>query len=131
MNPTDPNSHGDDDSFARELERQHKRLVDDREGPAGLGDERVESAMFVLRLLEEAKGQLDQAKKPTQPAGSLETLAMDDDFATPDADWRDWVPFQQVGRFEIVEPLGRGGFGIVFRGRDPALNRDVAIKVPR
>jgi hypothetical protein len=32
------------------------------------------------------------------------------------------------GRYEVLEVLGRGAMGAVFRGRDPGLNRDVAIK---
>ena len=38
-------------------------------------------------------------------------------------------PGSRVGRFEIVAPLGVGGMGEVFRGRDAELGRDVAIKV--
>ncbi len=34
-----------------------------------------------------------------------------------------------LGPYEIIEVLGRGGMGIVFRGFDPKLNRIVAIKV--
>ncbi len=38
---------------------------------------------------------------------------------------------RRIGRFEIVHELGRGGFGVVFLARDPELDRQVAIKVPR
>jgi hypothetical protein len=36
-----------------------------------------------------------------------------------------------LGRFELVELLGEGAFGTVFRARDPHLDREVAVKVPR
>jgi eukaryotic-like serine/threonine-protein kinase len=37
----------------------------------------------------------------------------------------------RIGRFEIVRELGRGSHGIVFLARDPGLNREIALKVPR
>ena len=35
----------------------------------------------------------------------------------------------RVGPYTIVEPIGAGGMGEVYKGRDSRLNRDVAIKV--
>ena len=32
-------------------------------------------------------------------------------------------------RYDVLEEIGRGGMGVVFRGRDRALDREVAIKV--
>jgi serine/threonine protein kinase/tetratricopeptide (TPR) repeat protein len=37
---------------------------------------------------------------------------------------------KRLGKYEIREAIGRGGFGAVYRGHDAQLDRDVAIKVP-
>ena len=38
-------------------------------------------------------------------------------------------PGSRIGPFEIIDAIGAGGMGEVYRARDPKLNRDVAIKV--
>ncbi len=38
---------------------------------------------------------------------------------------------RRLGRYELREPVGRGGFATVYRAWDPELGREVAIKVPR
>jgi serine/threonine protein kinase/tetratricopeptide (TPR) repeat protein len=37
----------------------------------------------------------------------------------------------RVGPFELLEKVGEGGFGAVYRARDPRLQRIVAVKLPR
>jgi hypothetical protein len=34
-----------------------------------------------------------------------------------------------IGRYEVIDRVGRGGMGVLYRGRDPVLDREVAIKV--
>ena len=71
------------------------------------------------------------AKDPAARFASAEALALalDDVVAAgaappPGAGVR-------IGRYELLEELARGGMGVVHRGRDPAIGRDVAIKLFR
>ena len=38
---------------------------------------------------------------------------------------------KKLGRFELIEAVGGGGFGTVYKARDTELERTVAVKVPR
>ena len=38
---------------------------------------------------------------------------------------------RKIGRFEVLEQIGHGGFGIVLLADDPQLRRQVAVKIPR
>ena len=38
---------------------------------------------------------------------------------------------EKLGRYEILEKLGSGAFGTVYRAYDPVMDREIALKVPR
>ena len=38
---------------------------------------------------------------------------------------------RKFGRFDLMEEVGQGGYGTVYRAHDPQLDREVAIKLPR
>jgi serine/threonine-protein kinase len=41
------------------------------------------------------------------------------------------TPFRTLSRYELLEEIGRGNMGVVFRAHDPAMNRTVALKILR
>jgi CHASE2 domain-containing sensor protein/predicted Ser/Thr protein kinase len=41
------------------------------------------------------------------------------------------APAANFGRYKVVEPIGRGAMGMVYRGLDPAIDRPVALKTIR
>ncbi|MGD9855188.1 MAG: protein kinase [Planctomycetaceae bacterium] len=83
--------------------------------------ERRRRVEALLSAYEDAGSFLERS--PVHPFG---TTSFNLDFLTPSDD-----PglLGLLGPYEVYEILGRGGMGIVFRARDPKLNRVVAIKV--
>jgi serine/threonine-protein kinase len=47
----------------------------------------------------------------------------------PKKDARAVTELEHIGKFTITGKLGQGSFGVVYRGYDPTIRRDVAIKV--
>jgi hypothetical protein len=45
--------------------------------------------------------------------------------------WDEKFRGRTLGRFELLSVVGSGGFGTVYKARDPRLDRTVAVKVPR
>lgn len=54
-------------------------------------------------------------------------------FAVHEGATASWTPVagRTLGKFELLEMVGEGAFGSVFKARDPELDRIVAIKTPR
>lgn len=40
-----------------------------------------------------------------------------------------WPPPRQLGTYELIEPIGQGGMGLVYRARHQRLGRDFALKI--
>ncbi|MCE9545067.1 MAG: protein kinase [Planctomycetia bacterium] len=87
---------------------------------------------------------LGKALEESVPKAAIETPARGSEIgrsvdtpsvpARPPAPSLPWVeppdlPFDQLGQFQILARIGRGGMGDVYRAWDPSLGRQVAIKV--
>ena len=75
------------------------------------------------------------ATSPQQPVGSKTSKMKASQFDKPSSIHAHLRPAShpemmgRLGRFDIDSCIGQGGFGVVYKGHDPELNRAVAIKV--
>jgi serine/threonine protein kinase len=85
-------------------------------------------------LLEEIKKRIQDLARvpmPAPTASDLPPTSIPDESAPPSGDGTigQRLP-AHFGRYRMVAKLGAGGFGVVYKGYDDDLRRDVAIKVP-
>ena len=62
------------------------------------------------------------------PAPQHIASLLEDTGARPAAGTKQRPPPGRLGRYEIVHEIGRGAMGVVYRARDPVINREVALK---
>ena len=61
----------------------------------------------------------------------LQAVEIEDDFLVPPHAFLEESPPAEVpfGNYTLLEQIGRGGMGVVFRGRQVGLGREVAVKI--
>jgi serine/threonine-protein kinase len=98
---------------------------------AGLSALAWGSLVRPIRELAEAQRRLLQL--PPAPAGGdeIEDLRRSFDALERSLSDRRYLENVFLGRYQVVEPLGTGAMGSVFRGWDPKLQRGVALKTVR
>jgi serine/threonine protein kinase len=85
----------------------------------------------------EAQGLADHVRSCAACRGIVEKLQRDEELSrrlrdamglAPEAAWRQRLNEHLAGSYEVLETLGQGASGVVFKARDLKLNRFVAIK---
>src|SRR5262245_17289834 len=87
--------------------------------PRPLPSEQLEATMPLPR---QASGPGDTygSRSPGEPTPTLNV--------PPGSSGKAKIP-AQIGRYQVLERVGKGGMGVLYRGIDPVLDREVAIKL--
>jgi len=113
------------------LERAQEKLL------ACPPDEDLLPVLYDLALAFENRSEFDQATSIYQHIIRFNPTFLDiqsrltnaqNSLQTADKQEKSDSPHQRIGRYEIINELGKGAMGSVYLGKDPKINRNVAIK---
>ena len=107
---------------ARTLPEVMRKVLTEEPVPLTQGEAPPSLARIVMRSIQ--KDPLTRYQKVEELLADLRGVdpAEPADPAVPEGEPR------QIDRYQVLERVGRGGMGVVYRARDPVLDRDVAIK---
>lgn len=100
--------------------------------------ERYDNCQAFVESLDDAMKKTERLEAPTQAyeTPALGSVILRGNDTPPQGTVRDaperttsGLPFERLGHFRIIEQIGGGGMGDVYRGYDESLDRQVAIKV--
>jgi serine/threonine protein kinase/WD40 repeat protein len=83
----------------------------------------------IVEILRDREHDLRRRFPLTPAVPATIPLAGEDSASSPGT--RHSPPATRLGKFELLEVIGSGGFGVVYRARDTELDRLVAVKLPR
>ena len=86
---------------------------------------------LLVQVVDSDKTTVDVVEDEATGVHALATVGHSQESVTGQSQSRGFVlvPGGRVGKYELVEKLGQGTFGLVFVARDTDLERDVAIKI--
>lgn len=76
----------------------------------------------------ESNAASSQANRTDGESKLAETHVEPSNVKLDSGNYKDWIG-KSIGKYQIVAVLGKGAMGVVFKGYDPMIDREVAIKV--